>query len=260
MVQSNAVVIGDTDGDGMSDSWELEYFGSATGADASADADLDGQSNLDEYIAGTIPTNAASRFAMELVQQIPEGFVVKWNAVDGRVYDVLWTPSLDRGFQILETGLAAPINSYTDTVHMAESSGYYMVTVRKPGNGDADADGLPDTWETAFFTDSVAAVAAYDFDGDGQSNIAEYIAGTDPTNSVSVFSISSSTAESGGTLYNVVSWISVSNRTCSVLWCPELGQSFRILETGMEFPQNSYTDTLHSAESQGYYKVDVRLK
>jgi len=46
----------DSDGDGMSDDWEVFYsFDPLDSADASGDADLDGASNLAEFIAGTQP-------------------------------------------------------------------------------------------------------------------------------------------------------------------------------------------------------------
>ncbi|HWN96650.1 MAG TPA: C-type lectin domain-containing protein [Methylomirabilota bacterium] len=44
---------------------------------------------------------------------------------------------------------------------------------------DCDGDGLPDDWETAAFTNLTQA-ALGDFDGDGFSNINEYLAGTNP--------------------------------------------------------------------------------
>jgi glucose/arabinose dehydrogenase len=40
----------DSDGDGMSDAWEMQYFGSATGADPAADSDGDGIPNAIEYL------------------------------------------------------------------------------------------------------------------------------------------------------------------------------------------------------------------
>ncbi len=46
----------DTDGDGIPDSWKLYYFGT-TNVDADDDADGDGLTNLEEYLAGTNPLN-----------------------------------------------------------------------------------------------------------------------------------------------------------------------------------------------------------
>lgn len=45
----------DTDGNGMSDEFELTYFGSITGNDPNADPDHDGRSNLQEFLQGTNP-------------------------------------------------------------------------------------------------------------------------------------------------------------------------------------------------------------
>src|SRR6266581_9024597 len=46
---------------------------------------------------------------------------------------------------------------------------------------DDDNDGLPDAWEQQYFGNPTNALASDDSDGDGFSNLAEYIAGTDPT-------------------------------------------------------------------------------
>lgn len=49
------VVVGDSDGDGMPDAWERTWFGGLW-EPAEGDYDLDGVSNLAEYLAGTNPT------------------------------------------------------------------------------------------------------------------------------------------------------------------------------------------------------------
>lgn len=49
----------DSDGDGLPDSWEIAHFGNLNQT-ASGDPDGDGVSNLQEYLDGTDPTNAAS--------------------------------------------------------------------------------------------------------------------------------------------------------------------------------------------------------
>lgn len=50
----------DSDSDGMGDGYEVEYFGSPTGGNPAEDTDVDGISNLGEFLAETDPTDAAS--------------------------------------------------------------------------------------------------------------------------------------------------------------------------------------------------------
>lgn len=47
----------DSDGDGMPDGWEDEYFGSPTGGDPNGHADGDGVPNLGEFLGDTIPND-----------------------------------------------------------------------------------------------------------------------------------------------------------------------------------------------------------
>jgi len=53
---------------------------------------------------------------------------------------------------------------------------------------------------------------------------------------------------------------SVSNRWYIVLWTNDLPNGFTSLVTGIDFPQNSYTDSVYSAEDTGFYQIDVQLK
>jgi hypothetical protein len=55
-------VLGDTDANGLPDWWELKYFGVLTGTPPQGDADHEGVFNMNEYLAGTNPTNANSYF------------------------------------------------------------------------------------------------------------------------------------------------------------------------------------------------------
>lgn len=51
----------DTDGDGIPDRWESQYFGGAVIGDPNGDPDGDGRSNLQEFAAGTNPLVADGR-------------------------------------------------------------------------------------------------------------------------------------------------------------------------------------------------------
>jgi len=58
----------DTDGNDIADSWEAKHF-PVPPCEPAADPDRDGASNLDEYIAGTDPTDQASRFRVDIASQ-----------------------------------------------------------------------------------------------------------------------------------------------------------------------------------------------
>ncbi len=118
----------DLDGDGMLDDWEIQYFLDGTNAMPNAHGDTDQFTNLEEYIAGTDPTNPASFFAV--TNGSTGSFVVGWPSVATREYKVLWTESLTNSFQQLGSMIDHPQNSYTDTLHSAEASGFYKVEVR----------------------------------------------------------------------------------------------------------------------------------
>jgi hypothetical protein len=76
---------------------------------------------------------------------------------------------------------------------------------------DTDGDGLPDSWETEQFG-SLNATASADADGDGTTNMMEYLAGTNPLSAASVFR--PATHSSGGKL--VLTVPTVSNRSYRV--------------------------------------------
>ncbi len=61
LVAASIAAPADTDGDGISDAWEMEHFGDLKVASASTDADGDSVSDLREYLAATDPLDADSR-------------------------------------------------------------------------------------------------------------------------------------------------------------------------------------------------------
>ena len=85
----------DTDGDGLPDEWESQYFGSATGANPNIDSDGDGMLNWQEYVAGTDPTNPASYLKIDSIAAGPA--TLMFGALSNKTYTVQFTETLGSG-------------------------------------------------------------------------------------------------------------------------------------------------------------------
>jgi Tol biopolymer transport system component len=71
------------------------------------------------------------------------------------------------------------------------------VFVLKLGESDSDNDGMSDSWEQTHFN-TTERDGTRDFDEDGQSDLAEYLAGTNPSDGQSVFEVLTITSASTG--------------------------------------------------------------
>jgi hypothetical protein len=108
----------DANANGLPDIWEMQEFGNLTNT-AANDNDGDGLSNRDEYWAGTHPTNPASGFFAQSLQQQLERFSVTWQAIHYGEYRILRTTNLlsGSGWRVLSTNLntdGSGAASYTD--------------------------------------------------------------------------------------------------------------------------------------------------
>jgi len=88
-------------------------------------------------------------------------------------------------------------------------------TAGNSGILDTDRDGLPDDWERANGLNRFVNDAGLDGDGDGFSNLEEYVAGTDPRNGSSRLQIEIVAPVVGGVQ---IQFIAVAGRTYSVLY------------------------------------------
>lgn len=81
----------DQDFDGMPDFWELMFFGDVLSAVADDDFDMDGVSNLNEWLSGTDPKDIASVFKGTMTSVLPtSGYVAiwAWDSVVGTTYTI----------------------------------------------------------------------------------------------------------------------------------------------------------------------------
>ena len=126
---------------------------------------------------------------------------------------------------------------------------------------DTDEDGMPDQWEMQSFQ-TLDKTATADDDGDGQSNRAEYIAGTLPKDNTSRFVISNITEASPGTGHFKLRWPSNLRRTYRVLRSAQLeathweANSPPLEGTGCNL---DFTDTTPGTGDRQFYKIQVTL-
>lgn len=122
----------DADGDGMPDDWENTYFGSTNAVHGGAyeDWDEDGASNLDEWYAGTIPTDDSSVFTIVSVAGAAN-YVVSWASETGKTYTIWVCTNLLAGEFTPSTApisSTSPMNTHTIVLNEA-SSLYYRLSV-----------------------------------------------------------------------------------------------------------------------------------
>jgi hypothetical protein len=91
----------DQNGDGLPDEWQVRYFGSAS------NPDHDGLTNLQEYRAGTNPTDASSSLNLILARQNGEISDLQFNGIAGRTYTVWYCDNLTLGTWTQLTSVAA---------------------------------------------------------------------------------------------------------------------------------------------------------
>lgn len=131
----------DADKDGMPDAWEeLHGLDKNSAADAALDGDTDGLSNLREFLAGTLPNDADSDDDL---------------AKDGLEVDSGSNPLLAASLPPLYRGVPAGV--------VGE---------------DLNGNGMSDAWE--LWIGQFGLNGQHDADGDGMTNAAEAMAGTNP--------------------------------------------------------------------------------
>jgi hypothetical protein len=107
----------DSDGDGLDDAWETEFFGNLTTATNDSDYDLDGFIDLHEFLAGSNPTDSNSFLkATAAGEEGGGGFVIRWSSESNRFYIISRSTNLLEEFLGVISNLPAtpPLNAYTN--------------------------------------------------------------------------------------------------------------------------------------------------
>jgi hypothetical protein len=147
----------DSDGDGMPDSWELQFFGTTTGGDPEGNADGDGHA---DWV--TAPADA-----------FPEPLALQGNGIDDDgdgVADDTAAVGSGAPESVLD-GFDSDAGGFVDDVMIAK----YL-----PGIDDSDGDLIGDGYEALYSGTETGLDASDDSDGDGISDLYEFLVNTNP--------------------------------------------------------------------------------
>ncbi|MEO7100541.1 MAG: autotransporter-associated beta strand repeat-containing protein [Luteolibacter sp.] len=129
----SVAVSADSDADGMTDTWEMTYFGGLTQG-ATGDFDGDGTDNLTEFRLGLIPNNGTSRFAVTTSDSnLADGYTVNWQGKAGLTFTVQRSTSLAAGSWTViytVTPVADGPQSFTDPSPVPTGKSFYRVTLQ----------------------------------------------------------------------------------------------------------------------------------
>ncbi len=169
-------------------------------------------------------------------------------------------------------GDSSTTNLTTNTVSHSYPSGTYSVKLIASGPGGVSTNIKPNyvtvltafqSWQIQYFgsTNAPSADAGADPDGDGQDNLAEFLAGTDPTNSAAYFHIMAIASESNGVR---ITWATGPGRTNALQsspGAPSVGYSNNYADifivTNTTGTVTDYLDVGAVSNPAGYYRVRV---
>lgn len=123
-----ALISIDSDNDGLDDAWELARFGNLS-RDGAGDFDSDGSSDVAEFLAGSDPKSAASKFAPRFAAN-PGGTRLEWPARPGIGYRVEFKDDLGAAsWQPLPSTVTSigSMASSTDTNSAASTNRFYRI-------------------------------------------------------------------------------------------------------------------------------------
>jgi hypothetical protein len=228
------------------------------------DADGEGMNNWQEWIAGTIPTNALSALRLLAPTRIGSGLIVSWESVSNRTYFLERGINLGSspGFLTLATNIAGQpgTTSYTDTYATGAGPYFYRVGVQTGSNQFHLAlSVIPFTWLQQYGLPTDGSADFTDPDGDQMNNWREWRADTLPNNALSALRMVTATNSPIGAQ---VIWQSVATRSYWLERATNLASAvpFQTIATNIVgvAGTKTYTDTTATNGGPYFYRVGVQ--
>ncbi|HEX5223180.1 MAG TPA: S8 family serine peptidase [Verrucomicrobiae bacterium] len=121
---------------------------------------------------------------------------------------------------------------------------------------DSNTNHLPDWWEQQYFGQLIGPNVVADADQDGANNLAEWLAGTNPTNAASALRLTAVPGVDGNSVQ--LQWPSAPNRFYRLLSANFASGPFSPLTTNIAAtaPLNTFTNPI-TTSSQRYYQLQV---
>jgi len=115
-------------------SGERDTFNDLVTSDGASDTDADGDTDLDEWLRGTDPTDPNSKFVLQVVPQPDSSKIVLWTGSLNRVCDLEWSKNLQE-FTTIATGIPglAPLLERLDELHNSNPNGFYQTNSWRGG-------------------------------------------------------------------------------------------------------------------------------
>lgn len=109
LITDHVAMGADSDGDGIADAFERQYFGNLTSANANTDADGDGIKDKDEYLDGTSPVLSTDKLSITAFATTAgsANATVTWTSTAARLYYIETSPDLVSGF-VTDTTFSSP--------------------------------------------------------------------------------------------------------------------------------------------------------
>ena len=128
---------------------------------------------------------------------------------------------------------------------------------RQDAGIDADDDGISDLWELNQFGGRHFARPDTVCSNGVNTLLQAYIIGLNPNDPQARFETSSfyPSTQNG----NILQWPCVSGRVYSVYFSTNLMSGFQPLATNIQWTAGCFTDSVHNADSQIFYKIEVKL-